>query len=450
MKTNKIKKMNVLQKIKMVLWLWVVLFAFSACTSEGGSDSPPDGFGDGVSAEITTNQGGELTSNDGSLYVPKGAVSNKDDGSEGIIIFSAETTSEEELTTQIPSQYSLVGNIVKYGPSAFTFARPIMVYLSGKSLDDLEGIRIIWLDEVAKEWKTLPITDINSSEKMLGVATFQLGYFAVVKETSTASKKSLEDRQSGGIWMEISPNNHYWHTVRVIDFTPKYPEDARLEIKGTTGRTGIFAGDLKPVCMVGLPQGDYLLEISRSKLGTLSDPPGESKYCPEYVRATVIGFTKPLGWNYSRSSHRWTEITPCRLVSMISGIPPSFPTADKTYGTGQFQATLNWTNNYGTISDIDLGIECPNGDFVYYVSQSNSDESLRLDRDWMDETGYATENIYSTKNLPKGTYKVMVQLYDGYQKNYEVRILLDKKVKTFRGFLANTEQWKVVYEFTVK
>lgn len=449
METN---KMNVLQKLTIALWFWGVLFSFSACTPNGGSDSPLDegGFGDGVLAEITTNKGGKLTSKDGGLYVPKGAVSSKDDGSEGVIAFSAETVSPEELTKKIPSQYSLVGNVIKYGPSAFTFARPITVYLSGKSLDNLEGIRIIWLDEVAKKWKVLPITDINSSEKMLGVATFQLGYFAAVRETSTVNRGASENRKSGGIWMEISPYNNYWHTVRVVDFTPKYPEDARFEMKGTTGRTGIFVDHLKPVCMVGLPQGNYVLEISRSKLGTPSDLPGDTKYCPEYVKATVSGFIKPLDWNYSRTSHRWTEIRPCSFNSMISGIPPSFPTADKTYGTGQFQATLNWTNNYGTTSDIDLGVQCPNGDFVYYISKSNSDRSLRLDRDWMNETGYATENIYSTKALPKGKYKVMVQLYNGYQKNYEVRVLLNKKVKTFRGLLVNTEKWIVVYEFTVK
>jgi len=90
----------------------------------------------------------------------------------------------------------------------------------------------------------------------------------------------------------------------------------------------------------------------------------------------------------------------------------------------------------------------PNDIHVYFGIPVALDSSFSLDRDWLSESGNATENIYSTGNIPTGNYKVMVKHYSGDPASYNVRILRKGVAKSFSGSLSNNEE-KEIMTFTM-
>ncbi|MEZ4908273.1 MAG: hypothetical protein R2771_11685 [Saprospiraceae bacterium] len=130
------------------------------------------------------------------------------------------------------------------------------------------------------------------------------------------------------------------------------------------------------------------------------------------------------------------------------GTPDDWAPPTVTYGTGKFQATLNWTNNSSHYTDLDLHLYGPNEMHVSWENEISSDGVFQLDRDWQEEVGSATENIFSLKNeLPSGKYQVKVQLYSGDPVNFNTRVILDGKVKTYSGNLSTTDSEQLIYEF---
>jgi len=188
----------------------------------------------------------------------------------------------------------------------------------------------------------------------------------------------------------------------------------------------------------GIPQGNYCLEISRIKRGTFSTPPGEIQYYSTTITLDVGGFSNTQSWDWANWAG-WTNIL-LNGGDWVTGTPPQWPTPNVPFGTGEFQATLTWVNTDGNGTDIDLHLFGPNNTHVYWLNQNNADNSIKLDRDWRKETGYATENIYSTSTMPKGSYNIYVNSFSGsVPKNYEVRIIRKgSTVKTFRGTVTST------------
>lgn len=426
----------------------IAMLGFTIACDEGDDitlNPNENDLGTGIVKVFNNNVGGTLTATNGTkIIVPAGSIGLKTDGTSGEVSFSIENDVKlSDLPISIPSKYKLIGNVVKFSPASFIFTSPLRIYLSASSLSSLEGISIIRLNEKNGTWESIPISDIDATNKLLGIVTFELGYFAVVQDNQIASKMPIlsEQRRSGGLLMEHSMGNEYYYTIMIVGFNPKYPEDANSGIVGTSGSTGgrlAADGPAFTTRLGGIPQGTYSLEISRMRRGTFSSLPGPTEYYSNLVSAEVGGFSNTLSWDWVNWSG-WTLIN-LSAGSWVVGTPPQWPTPDKPFGTGQFQSTLTWVNNSGSATDMDLHLFGPNDTHVYWHQENNDDLSIALDRDWQTETGYATENIYSTKSIPKGTYKVYVNPYSGsVPKNFEVRIILrGSDVKTFRGTAQST------------
>jgi uncharacterized protein YfaP (DUF2135 family) len=73
---------------------------------------------------------------------------------------------------------------------------------------------------------------------------------------------------------------------------------------------------------------------------------------------------------------------------------------------------------------------------VYWDADKAADGTLELDRDWMEEVGNAIENIYSLKQMTKGTYTIKVNLYSGSATTYSVRVIRSANVKTYSGTVS--------------
>ena len=440
--------MNFFLKNKTFFLTFLMLLFFVSCDKDNPVKVEEN---NGVLLEMSNDVGGKLVSPLGAeLFVPIDAIGKKEDDSPGKISFSIEPIKQQDLPLSIPSNYSIIGELFKFSPSSFVFSRPLMVYLPGSSLEDLEDINIIRLDEQKNQWTIIPISDVNGTKKIIGVATFELGYFALVKNNSITKKIThgiqSESRKCGGIKMEPK-NNTYYYTLRIVNFTAKFSEDNNFDIVGKTASSGIESatGNPRALYMVGLPQGTYSVEISRIKRGIS----GNLEYYPNLIEVVV---NQPLEYNYSWTADDWTG---WKVISepadWIVGTPPNWPKADVPFGTGEFQATLTWVNTNEKGTDLDLYLYCPNKDIVYFGTEGNLDNSIVLDRDWLEEPGYATENIYSTKSIAKGTYEVKVECFNGYTpKNFEVRIIIrGKTVKTFRGTATKIDEPMLIHKFTI-
>ncbi len=435
-----------MKSIIKILLIAMLGFAISCDKGDEITLNPNENdLGSGIVKEFNNNTGGTITATDGTkIIVPAGSIGLKTDGSGGDVSFSIEKDVKlTDLPVLIPSKYKLIGSVVKFSPASFIFSSPLFVYLPASSLSSLEGVSVIRLNEKTGAWVTIPICDVDATKKLLGVSTFELGYFAVVQEIGAASKIPIlsEQRRSGGLYMEHSMSNESYFTILVVGFTPKYPEDASSGMVGTSGSTGgrlAADGPAFTTRLGGIPQGTYVLEISKMRRGTFSTLPGPTEYYSTFITAEVGGFSNTLSWDWTN----WSGWTLINLTggTWVVGTPPQWPAPDKPFGTGQFQTTLTWVNNSGSGTDIDLHLFGPNNEHVYWRTDHNTDGSIVLDRDWQTESGYATENIFSTKTMPKGTYKVYVNPYSGtVPKNFEVRIILrGSDVKTFRGTAQST------------
>ncbi len=429
---------NILKSVLMLLL--VVLIACDKGDDISLNPNDNDVLGTGVVQTFSNLSGGTLSAVSGAkIIVPAGSIGNNTEGNSGEVSFSIEyDLTISDIPIQIPSKYQLVGDIVKFSPSSFIFTSPLFVYLSAQSLTSLDGVKILRLDEKNGTWIVVPICDIDANNKLLGASTFELGYFAVVIETNTIGKKSpvlQELHKSGGFIME-HPGSEYYYTILVVSFTPKYSEDAGTGIVGTSGGTGSNTSASGPASVTrlgGIPQGTYGLEISRIRRGTFSTLPGETQYYSNIISMDLGGFSNTQSWDWANWSG-WTHIQ-LSGGDWVTGTPPQWPNPDTPFGTGEFQATLTWVNSYGTGTDIDLHLFGPNGSHVCWYNKNNQDSSIKLDRDWTTGEGYATENIFSTKSIPKGTYSVYANPFSGsVPKNYEVRIIQrGNSVKTFRG-----------------
>lgn len=118
-------------------------------------------------------------------------------------------------------------------------------------------------------------------------------------------------------------------------------------------------------------------------------------------------------------------------------------------GSGDIQVTLNWN----TKADLDLYVEDPKGNIIYWKTPTSSTGG-KLDVD--DTDGNGPENIYWPKNAaPNGSYKVSIMYYNGqynigqYAQNYGITnysLLVQSfgKIKTYTGSITFGQTKSVV------
>jgi hypothetical protein len=117
---------------------------------------------------------------------------------------------------------------------------------------------------------------------------------------------------------------------------------------------------------------------------------------------------------------------------------PSTSNHWKIPGTGDIQATLTWYSK----ADIDLHVEDPDGDEIYYGNPNvPSGGQLDMDNKCENFEMGKPENIFWPEGeAPRGTYKVSVIYFSDCDKNtgpvdWTVTTKVNGRVNTFRGTL---------------
>lgn len=458
-----------MKKLLLIFLLTAFIsFIVTSCDELFNTDDPEDNSAV-PTKEFSTDQGGNLKAKNGSeIIVPTGAVTKNEDGENGKIIFTIDpNVKSEEYPQPIPGNYNLIGNVHHFGPSHFTFQYPIRVFLDGSSLQNLEGIYLIWYSELETKWVPIPISEIDATNKRLGSAVFELGYFAIVQDKQAIGgfppgSEVQAYHRSGGARMQHPGNNEYYYTLFVAGFVPKYPEDAMVTYNNYSASTGSTLGGGGPrsvTHMVGLRPGNYTIVVARQKQGTLFNLPGPTQYYSVPAQITVNSFENIISWE-TESNYPWAEIT-LGGGEWQSGYPTIWPQANKSLGTGQLQITLSWTNISARIYTIDLFMYGPNNQNVSWHNPLSSDGSFALDRTSADfSVGYSVRNIYSKKNMPGGNYKVYVNIWGKHAGDgampFEVRIIRNGKfAKLIRSSISTLNgseeiaKMLLVYEFNI-
>ena len=119
---------------------------------------------------------------------------------------------------------------------------------------------------------------------------------------------------------------------------------------------------------------------------------------------------------------------------------------------GNPRFNLQFTN--GTKTDLDLYVETPNGNLIYFDNLSADNGKLDVDCLCDDCPNGPNENVYWTPGTaPKGNYKVYVKYYgdcdnSNATSDYTLRIMNNSTIiKTYNGTLSPSNTKSPVYTF---
>ena len=429
--------------------LSVVLFSFLfivGCDLDNLTTNLPES----EVSSFKSNEGGSVSTSSGAgLVIIPGTVPANDAGEYASVSFSIET--EVESPKQLRNGASFKNGLVKFGPENFNFRWPIQLALPYKKDQNPNDLSVMYFDQFNEKWVILPKSGLNTEKRVIYFNSLSLGVFGLAQITSDFRS---EDWYDGGFKF-TSPKEEYFYTLTVATVANWKYEWQRTgwDPIGKNTTTGIRNNKPNSATYITLPQADYQIWITRTKVGTLSSPPGpletytipasgtldEVVTCPQsYSTTGDLDYCAPWINLHLPNGGTWEE-----------GDPSFWPVPTKTYGTGDFCATLNWTNNDFHSTDLDLHLYGPNDMHVYYSVPSSSDGSIQLDRDWLTEYGNAIENIFSVKDMPSGKYQVKVKLYSGNPASFSTRIIRNGNVKTYSGHLDTEGEEVLIDEFNL-
>lgn len=155
-----------------------------------------------------------------------------------------------------------------------------------------------------------------------------------------------------------------------------------------------------------------------------------------YLQADVPPINPPviLIPNMSRERNNWTAPAKVNMKAV-------------QVGNGKLQITLTWNSG----ADVDLHLEEPDGNIIYFANDRSRAGDGYLDVDDMD--GFGPENIFYEKNVPNGRYTVKVNLFSAYfsdlPTSYTVKVKRDNHSETFNGTLYEDDETDEVTTFTM-
>lgn len=380
----------------------------------------------------STGSGTVTTSTGYGVQVIQGSVPPNNQGASANVTFSIESpvTPPKALSSFAQAK----SEIFKVGPDGFSFRWPVKVLIPFKNAE-ANQVRALFFDPLLDKWKVIPASNIDNSKKVMEVDAINLGYFVAATVSQGFSKTNADDAD-GAFEMNGAPDYYYTLTVKSAS-NFKYPYQAAWygsTIVGMSGTTGSYStGGPKQPTHIFLPQATYEIWVTRTKPGTLSTLPQIFTYTipATGTLSNSVSFTSALS-----SGTGWTPLAMPSGGEWKEGTPDTWPKPTSTYGTGEFQATLTWINTVSKNSDVDLHLYGPNNMHVYWEYDRSSDGTIELDRDWLEDVGNAVENIYSLKQMTKGTYTIKVNLYSGDPANYSVRVIRAANVKNYSGTIS--------------
>jgi len=411
---------------------------------------------------------------DGSIAIPSGAaiqvtagtVPKNQGGNSAKVTFSIE--SPVQAPAPLGDGGRLLGDLVKYGPEGFTFRWPVKMTLPIPAGIDPYSVVVVHYDEVAESWKRMIHSGIDTDNRLVSFDALKLGIYGLA--TFSSSSKALNwakeagsrilktgntfDCEDGVIFKIMvppysSPPYSYAITINNV-FAFRYPGQAYLKPQligqmATPGEGRKYIGYI--ASQMHLPQATYTFCLTRM-----------SNYSPfaateVYNKTINVTTDRCLQYPFLENPDNYKEILLSDFTGgrWVTGTGCNWPTPTKTYGTGNFEATLTWVNNTSHTTDLDLHLYGPNGMHVYWNNPVSSDGSVHKDRDWMETPGEATENIYNEdgKTMPAGNYVVKVRYYSGDNVDFNVRIINSgQKTINYRGRAQSVDSYTTIGTFT--
>lgn len=451
---------------KINLIKWTCCFVISAIPLFTACEKSEDGNGSGeeqifTKTEVISNQsGGSVEGGGNKIEVASGAIPKNGSNTNAEVTFSIEGT--EQVDYPLPSGFRQANNnYVIMGPEAFNFALPLTLYFPIGDREPSE-VCVVKYDDLDGKWLIQPTCTYTENPRRIGIPGMNLGTYAVIENpllsaNSRAGKHVYSSWGAGGVLLDKVDFSGYPDKLafcitlkRVIRL--RYPEHASLFYL-KSGTVIASTGNASYVKNLGgiLPQGEYEVWVSMFTKPWPNEWRTYSRPIQVHITNPVVHHTLPEAQNYSSIQDDvfkqvgWQVIRMSDLGSPFSwpkGKPGELPTETETVGTGKFQATLTWTNSYASATDLDLHLYGPNGLHVYFDAPTPANAAFNLDRDWMEESGNAIENIYSVKNdWPKGEYKITVHHFSGTSpKQFNVRILNQGTVRTYRKTVTYNQE----------
>lgn len=396
----------------------------------------------------TTDYGDISTSSGEGIKTVPGAVPKNENGENANVSFSIETHVDEPK--RLNSGATFKAPLVKFGPENFNFAWPIQLSLPYPSELNPDDLTVMYYDNIKENWQIIPKSGIDTENKLIIFNSINLGIFGLAQLTS--EYRSYE-WLSGAF--KYYGSNQYFYTLTVASVSNfKYEFQDNINVVGRKASTGIAFSNPLSYTYMFLPQATYQIWVTRQKAGTWTSPPGphQTYSLPAEGILTEACLNNVAGGSIAGGMESWHPFVNLNLPSggnWVDGLPNSWPDPTVTYGTGDFQATLNWENNNDKSSDLDLHLYGPNDIHIYYFHKTSTDGSVRLDRDWREGNGNAIENIYSTGDMPPGNYEIKVVLYSGAATNFNVRIINGGNVINIQGSLTTAGDNSLIYQFTI-
>lgn len=417
------------------------------------------------SVQVNSNQGGWVTTNSGaSMLIPPGAVPLQEDGQPGTMAFNM--TESTARTMMLPTEFQGVGNVYELGPEGFTFSTPVTITFPIP--DDVDPNLVTgatYYDPASDSWVMVPAA-IDTQNRIATVSTTHFSYWGLF---SRADQENNNWRENNGGTIRVV-NGHRYDTgtyppaegakpysvaygVCIEKYNLDNPETAWAWTPPHEWSMTVddYVHSMSPSYWEArendwwLPNGDYMLvEVYHfSEVNHLiGDIPEYANYWRTYGMVSVR--------NGSVSEFRYSEYD-LNLSTMTRGRAPCWGLEDTSVGTGDVQITLTWEASL----DLDLWVEDPNGDTVYY-NDTPIPSGGELDRDNKcdDFVLGRPENIYwPSGGAPSGTYTVKVDYYGGCDSSaavtYKVRTVVQGVVNTYEGTISYGDPPDIVTTFTI-
>jgi hypothetical protein len=457
------------------VFLMMGLLLVQGCKKD--NDKTPDNT-QSVIKDISTVQGGVLELEGISLVVSPQTVPRLANGENATVNFSLEVG--VELPKAFPSNMKLVGKTSHFGPEGFIFAEPMFLLFKLPNGVTFDQVSIIGYDNASGKYGVYPITYYDEDRQEVGTNVYELGYYMLANVSEL--NRTRAPFGSGAFRINIF-NNKEWYPQRggrndwandrtyqkliITNFVPTYPEEMALwapyDPNSNGGQrywealTPPQAGGWHPNHVQGItfrgPQGTYTAQLVNSHKFLMFDWPE----CRQYSLPFTFTIGAPVTCSSANNCTGWSDAPVMPGGGSWEPIPcfgeGSYkPVATTPVCTGDFQATLTWFNGSGSSgeTDLDLHLYGPNNIHVYYGNKNPGCPcGLMLDRDMISETGWVQENICanSLAGMPRGDYRIEVDLFSGQDKDFQVRVLRGAQSNSYSGRVTGANATKTILEF---
>lgn len=450
------------------------MLVFTGCKKD--SDPNPEPTQSVTKIFTSTSTGGVLTLEGTSLVIESGTVPRLANGDPATVNFSVEVN--VTLPKALPSNMKLVGKTSHFGPEGFIMSEPMLLQFTLPDGVALDQASIVGYDNASGNYGVYPITYYDPDNKVVGTVVYELGYYMLANVNEL--NRTRAPFGAGGFqinqfqnrdWYPQAPANWQgqmtYHRLIITNFVPAFPQEmaywAPYDPNSNGGQrywevwTPSVAGGGSPNHTIGMtfrgPQGTYTAQLIAYRRVSQNSP----QECKQYSLPMTFTIGSPItctsanicsGWSpapaWPTGAGQWNDID-CYNYKPLPTIPVC---------TGDFQATLTWFNGSGSFGDTDLDLHLygPNGMHVYWVNKNPGCPcGLMLDRDMIDETGWVQENICanSIAAMPRGEYRLEVELFSGKDKEFQVRLIRGTQSQTFNGNVTQSNPSKRIITFTL-